>query len=36
MEKSGFRPGQRQAYGGAKVGWEKFLGNLEPVVARRN
>jgi uncharacterized protein YndB with AHSA1/START domain len=34
VEQSGFRPHQRQAYGGAKVGWSKFLANLEQVLAR--
>jgi uncharacterized protein YndB with AHSA1/START domain len=33
MEQSGFRPGQEQAYKGANYGWQKFLGNLERVVA---
>ena len=34
MEQSGFRPDQRQAYGGAKAGWQQFLAKLEQVVAR--
>lgn len=34
MEQSGFRPDQKQAYGGAKVGWQNFLAKLEEVVAR--
>jgi len=34
VEQSGFRPEQRQAYGGAKVGWSKFLVNLEQVLAQ--
>jgi uncharacterized protein YndB with AHSA1/START domain len=34
MEQSGFRPDQRQAYGGARAGWEKFLSELEQVLAR--
>ena len=34
MEQSGFRPHQKQAYGGAHAGWQKFLANLEQVVAR--
>jgi uncharacterized protein YndB with AHSA1/START domain len=34
MEQSGFRPDQKQAYGGAKVGWQQFLANLEQVLAR--
>jgi uncharacterized protein YndB with AHSA1/START domain len=29
MEHSGFRPDQKQAFGGAMYGWQKFLGNLE-------
>jgi uncharacterized protein YndB with AHSA1/START domain len=32
MEHSGFRPDQQQAFGGAKYGWQKFLGNLERVL----
>ena len=34
MEQSGFRPDQRQAYGGAKQGWQTFLANLEQLLAR--
>jgi uncharacterized protein YndB with AHSA1/START domain len=34
MEQSGFRPDQPQAYQGAKYGWQKFLANLEQVLAR--
>jgi uncharacterized protein YndB with AHSA1/START domain len=34
MEHSGFQPDQRQAYQGARHGWQRFLGNLEQVVAR--
>jgi uncharacterized protein YndB with AHSA1/START domain len=34
MEQAGFRPDQQQAYQGAKYGWQKFLGNLEQVLAR--
>lgn len=34
MEQSGFRPDQQQAYAGAKHGWQKFLANLEQVLAR--
>lgn len=34
VEQSGFRPDQKQAYGGAKMGWTKFLEKLEQVVAR--
>jgi uncharacterized protein YndB with AHSA1/START domain len=33
MEQSGFRPDQEQAYQGAKHGWQRFLANLEQVVA---
>jgi hypothetical protein len=32
MEQSGFRPDQKQAFGGAKLGWQKFLESLERVV----
>jgi len=34
MEQSGFRPDQKQAFGGAKVGWPQFLAKLEQVLAR--
>ena len=34
MEQSGFRPDQRQAFGGAMVGWRQFLTSLEQVLAR--
>ena len=34
MEQSGFRPDQRQAYQGAKYGWQKFFANLEQALAR--
>jgi uncharacterized protein YndB with AHSA1/START domain len=34
MEQTGFRPDQPQNYQGAKYGWQKFLGNLEQVLAR--
>jgi uncharacterized protein YndB with AHSA1/START domain len=34
MEQSGFRPEQRQEYQGARGGWQRFLGNLEQVLAR--
>jgi uncharacterized protein YndB with AHSA1/START domain len=36
MEQSGFRPDQRQAFGGALQGWQRFLANLEQVVARED
>jgi len=32
MEQSGFRPEQKQAFGGARFGWQKFFENLESVV----
>jgi len=34
MEQSGFRPDQKQAYGGARHGWQQFLENLEQLLAR--
>ncbi|MBY5553307.1 polyketide cyclase [Rhizobium leguminosarum] len=34
MEQSGFRPDQRQAYGGAKSGWQQFFAKLEQVLTR--
>jgi uncharacterized protein YndB with AHSA1/START domain len=34
MEQVGFHPEQKQAYGGAKAGWEQFLTRLEQVAAR--
>ncbi len=34
MEQTGFRPDQKQAFGGAHAGWRKFLDNLEQVLAR--
>jgi uncharacterized protein YndB with AHSA1/START domain len=34
IEQSGFRPDQKQAYGGAKAGWQKFFANLEQLLAR--
>ena len=36
VEQSGFRPDQKQAYGGAKAGWQTFLANLEQVLARKD
>ena len=33
MEQEGFRPDQKQAFGGARVGWQQFLGKLEEVLA---
>ncbi len=34
VEQSGFRPDQKQAYGGARVGWQKFLADLDQLLAR--
>ncbi|WP_027146468.1 SRPBCC domain-containing protein [Mesorhizobium sp. WSM3626] len=34
MEQAGFRPDQRRAYGGAKVGWPQFLEKLVELLAR--
>jgi len=34
MEQSGFRPDQKQAYQGAKGGWQRFFAALEQVLAR--
>jgi uncharacterized protein YndB with AHSA1/START domain len=34
MEQSGFRPDQKQAYGGAKGGWRQMFAKLEQVLAR--
>jgi uncharacterized protein YndB with AHSA1/START domain len=36
MEQSGFRPDQEANYKGANYGWQKFIGNLEKVVAGLN
>jgi uncharacterized protein YndB with AHSA1/START domain len=33
MEQSGFRPDQKQAYGGAGSGWQQFFAKLEQVLA---
>ncbi len=33
VEQAGFRPDQKQALGGAKAGWQQFLGNLEQLLA---
>jgi uncharacterized protein YndB with AHSA1/START domain len=33
VEQTGFRPDQKQAYGGAKAGWQEFLAKLEHVLA---
>jgi len=32
MEQSGFRPDQKQAFGGAIAGWTEFLGKLETLL----
>jgi uncharacterized protein YndB with AHSA1/START domain len=34
MEQRGFRPGQKQAYGGAQAGWKAFFGKLEETLGR--
>ncbi len=34
MEHSGFRPDQKQAYGGARGGWRRVFAKLEQVLAR--
>lgn len=34
VEQAGFRPDQRQAFGGARFGWQKYLASLEEVSAR--
>jgi uncharacterized protein YndB with AHSA1/START domain len=34
VEQAGFRPDQKQAYGGAKAGWAQFFAKLEEVLAR--
>ena len=34
MEQSGFRPDQKQAFGGANAGWQQFLAKLEQLLAR--
>jgi len=34
MEQTGFRPDQPQNFAGAKYGWQKFLGNLDQILAR--
>ena len=35
VEQSGFRPEQKQAYGGAHAGWKAFLGKLEEVAGAK-
>jgi uncharacterized protein YndB with AHSA1/START domain len=34
MEQAGFRPDQKQAFGGAQAGWQQFFGKLEQVLAQ--
>ena len=34
MEQVGFRPEQKQAYGGARVGWQQHFTKLEQVLVR--
>jgi uncharacterized protein YndB with AHSA1/START domain len=34
MEQSGFRPDQKQAFGGAHAGWQQFFANLEQALER--
>ncbi|MFJ6025792.1 SRPBCC domain-containing protein [Brevundimonas sp. NPDC092305] len=34
MEQAGFRPDQKQAYGGAHAGWKQFLENLDQLLAK--
>jgi uncharacterized protein YndB with AHSA1/START domain len=34
MEQAGFRPDQKQAFGGAHAGWKQFMGKLDDVLAR--
>lgn len=34
MEQTGFRPEQKQASGGARIGWQKFFGKLEQLLER--
>ncbi len=34
MEQSGFRPDQKQAFGGAKMGWRDFFEKLDALLAR--
>ena len=33
MEQAGFRPDQKQAFGGARAGWGQFLGKLDALLA---
>jgi uncharacterized protein YndB with AHSA1/START domain len=34
MEQSGFRPDQKQAFGGARIGWTQFFDKLDKVAAQ--
>jgi len=34
VEQSGFRPDQKQAFGGAQAGWKQFLEKLEQVAGK--
>jgi uncharacterized protein YndB with AHSA1/START domain len=34
MEQTGFRPEQKQASGGARIGWQQFLAKLERLLDR--
>jgi uncharacterized protein YndB with AHSA1/START domain len=36
VEQSGFRPDQKQAFGGAQAGWKNFLAKLEQTLARES
>ena len=36
MEQSGFRPDQKQAYHGARHGWQQYVAALEQLLARIN
>ena len=36
MEQAGFRPDQRQAFGGANAGWQQMFAKLEQVLASAN
>jgi uncharacterized protein YndB with AHSA1/START domain len=34
LEQRGFKPDQKQAFGGAQLGWRRFLDNLDQLLAR--
>lgn len=36
VEQAGFRPDQKQAYGGAHAGWREFFGKLDELLARND